>query len=57
MISIGITGTARHGTWPKSASCARVKTLDSLAPPRERIASRARFITGAFTCSPQILSA
>ena len=42
MISSGITGTARHGTWPNSASCARVKTLVRSAPPAARIAARAR---------------
>ena len=41
MISTGITGTARHGTSPNSASRMRVKTLQSRAPPRARIAARA----------------
>ena len=42
MISTGITGAARHGTTPYSASNARVKTLLPAAPPRARMASRAR---------------
>ena len=45
MISTGITGTARHGTTPNSASRMRVKTLLSTAPPRaqDRLA-RARHV-------------
>ena len=42
MISTGITGTARHGTSPHNASMIRVKTLQFRAPPRARIAARAR---------------
>ena len=42
MISTGITGTARHGTKPNNANIRRVNTLERDAPPRERIASRAR---------------
>ena len=38
MISTGITGTARHGMKPNSASSSLVKTLARAAPPRERIA-------------------
>ena len=38
MISTGITGTARHGTTPKSASSTRVKTLRS--SPRRRAQDR-----------------
>ena len=34
MISTGITGTARHGMKPNSASSSLVKTLDRAAPPR-----------------------
>ena len=43
MISTGITGTARHGTWPNSASWARVNTLARSAPPAARMA-----VAGAF---------
>ena len=57
MISIGITGTARQVSTPKKASKNRVNTLPLAAPPRERIASRARTICGASTESPIILSA
>ena len=42
MISIGITGTARHGMKPNKASMMRVKTLARAAPPRASTASRAR---------------
>ncbi len=38
MISTGITGTACHGSSPKSASWMRVKTLACAAPPAARIA-------------------
>ena len=57
MISTGITGTARHGTSPNSASMMRVKTLQRRAPPRARIASRARAMCGASTGSPAAFSA
>ena len=57
MISIGIAGTARQGMKPNSASMILVKTLARAAPPRERIASRARAMCGASTESPIILSA
>ena len=36
MISTGISGTARQGTWPNSANVKRVKTLERAAPPRDR---------------------
>ena len=42
MISTGITGTARHVTKPNSASMKRVNTFEAAAPPRARIAARAR---------------
>ena len=57
MISSGITGTARHGTWPNSASWARVKTFVLSAPPAARIASRARRMCGASGSSPMAFSA
>jgi hypothetical protein len=57
MISTGITGTARQGTNPNKASIIRVNTLECEAPPRARIASRARTMCGASTASPIILSA
>ena len=57
MISSGITGTARHGTWPNSASCARVNTLVRSAPPAARIACRARAMCGASGSSPIAFSA
>ena len=57
MISTGITGTVRQGSTPKSASRNRVKTLLSAAPPRARIASRARRMWSACGESPIILSA
>ena len=38
MISTGITGTAFHGSSPKSASWMRVKTFACAAPPAARIA-------------------
>ena len=57
MISIGITGTARQGTKPNKASMMRVNTLERAAPPRARMASRARAMCGASTGSPIILSA
>ena len=47
MISTGSTGTARQVSTPNNASKNRVKTLLLAAPPRERIASRARTICGA----------
>ncbi len=57
MISTGITGTALQGMNPNSASISRVNTLARAAPPRDRIASRARAMCGASTESPIILSA
>ena len=57
MISTGITGTARQGTNPNKASITRVNTFEREAPPRDRIASRARTMCGASTASPIILSA
>ena len=57
MISTGMTGTARQGMNPYSASISRVNTFARDAPPRERIASRARTMCGASTASPIILSA
>jgi hypothetical protein len=57
MISTGITGTERQVRMPNSASMARVKTLLLAAPPRERIASRARRMCKACVSSPIILSA
>ena len=42
---------------PKSASITRVKTLHREAPPRARMASRARSIVGASGASPVILRA
>ena len=52
MISTGITGTARHGTWPNRASVMRVNTLHRAAPPCARIALRARRICGSSGESP-----
>ena len=40
MISTGITGTARQGSWSNSARAIRVNTLQVAAPPRANIASR-----------------
>ena len=57
MISTGIAGTARHGMNPYSASRSLVNTFERPAPPRERIASRARAMCGASIESPIILSA
>ena len=57
MISTGITGTARHGMKPNSASISRVNTLVRPAPPRARMASRARRIWAASGASPTIFSA
>ena len=57
MISTGSTGTLRQVITPNIASMKRVKTLLWTAPPRERIASRARTICGASTESPIIFSA
>jgi len=57
MISIGMTGTARQGTMPNSASVVRVKTLLCAAPPWPRIASRARTMWGASAASPIMRSA
>jgi hypothetical protein len=57
MISTGITGTARQGTWPNSASAERVKTLARAAPPRASTAPRARTICGASGSSPTSFNA
>ncbi len=57
MISTGITGTARHVVTPNSDSRTRVNTLLCSAPPRARIASRARVMCGASMSSPIVLSA
>ena len=57
MISTGITGTARHGMMPNCASRSRVNTFERDAPPRCRIASRARRMWSASGDSPIILSA
>jgi hypothetical protein len=57
MISTGITGTARQEMKPNSASISRVKTFERAAPPRERMASRARTIWAASTESPIIFRA
>ncbi len=57
MISIGSTGTLRQVVTPYIASMKRVKTLLWIAPPRERIASRARVICGASMGWPIIFSA
>ncbi len=56
-ISMGITGTARHGTWPKSARAMRVKTLHFAAPPKCSTHARAPAMCGASTGSPASLSA
>ncbi len=42
MISTGITGTLRHVVTPNSDNRTRVNTLLREAPPRARMASRAR---------------
>ena len=57
MISTGISGTERHGTWPNSAKVMRVHTLERAAPPRVSIASRARRMCGADGASPANFSA
>ena len=57
MISIGITGTARHGMKPNRASMMRVKTLARSAPPRASTASRARRMCPASIESPIIFNA
>ena len=57
MISSGITGTARHGTWANRASWARVNTLLRSAPPAVRIACRARAMCGASASSPSAFRA
>ncbi len=57
MISTGSTGTLFQLSTPNMARVKRVKTLLLMAPPRARIASRARTICGALTSSPIILSA
>ncbi len=57
MISTGSTGTLRHVSTPNIASMKRVKTLLWMAPPRDRIASRARAMCGASGESPIIFSA
>ena len=48
---------ARQVSTPKNASRKRVNTLTLAAPPRERIASRARTMCGASMESPIIFSA
>ncbi len=55
--STRITGTARQGTCSNSASAMRVKTLALAAPPRDRMASRARTMCGASGSSPASFSA
>ncbi len=55
--SSGITGTARQGTCPNSASSTRVNTLARSAPPMRKTASRARVICGAAGSSPIAFSA
>src|SRR5262249_17208446 len=57
VISGGIPGTARQGSWPNRASCARVKTLVRSAPPAARMAARARSKWGALGSSPIALKA
>ena len=57
MISTGIAGTERQGTWPKSASVIRVNTLHRAAPPAASTALRARAMCGASGSSPISLSA
>ena len=57
MISTGITGTARHGTWTNRASWMRVNTLQRSAPPAARMATRARVMCGASGESPIAFSA
>ena len=57
MISAGMDGTARHGTSPYNANCARVNTLHRSAPPARRIASRATRICAASGSSPISFSA
>ena len=52
MISTGIAGTARQGMKPNSASITLANTLARAAPPRARMASRARAICGASIGSP-----
>ena len=50
--STGMTGTARHGTMPNSASVILVNTLTFTAPPAAMMASRARTMCGASMGSP-----
>ncbi len=57
MISTGITGVARQGTWPNSASWMRVNTLLRSAPPIARMHARARAMCGASGASPIAFSA
>ena len=57
MISTGSTGTLFHDNTPNIDSMKRVKTLLWMAPPRKRMASRARTMCAASTLSPIILSA
>ena len=57
MISTGNTGTLRQVSTPNIDSMKRVKTLLWMAPPRDKIASRARTIWGASMESPIIFSA
>jgi hypothetical protein len=56
-ISTGMTGTASQGTMPYIASRMRVNTLPASAPPRARMAVRARTMCGASGESPIIFSA
>ena len=57
MISTGMTGVARHGTWPNRANWMRVNTLVRSAPPMARICSRARTMCGASAPCPAAFSA
>ena len=57
MISTGSTGTLRQLITPNIASMKRVKTLLWMAPPRDKIASRARTMWAASGESPIIFSA
>ena len=57
MISTGMTGTLRHGMMPNSESRMRVKTFACAAPPRARMASRARRMCSESTGSPIIFRA
>jgi hypothetical protein len=57
MTSTGTAGVADQGMTPNSASRNRVNTFDFPAPPRARIAVRARTMCSASAESPLILSA